>query len=294
MIPSKKRLEIQGLESHHTPPAPDVGVESLSDYSGNREAIDRGETAAHAPELEGPASEDIELYYSIQVVQALLSSAYDDDRSSKQIPSQNTRVGSSLAELGTLTTSMQIFVRNLAGKTTTLQVQPSYTVETIKDMIWAKEGIPIYQQRLIFSGKQIEDKRRLSHYGIQKENTLHLVLRLRSKVGMAKISPFDYEQRNGTFIGKRIKIFAKTLAGKTYSLEAENSETILEIKSKLVLENDVDVPPKRLRLIYLGQELEDTSRLFEWDIRDDCTLHLVKKFSESTSARRISQRDHQR
>ena len=58
MIPSKKRLEIQGLESHHT------------------------------PELEGPASEDIELYYSIQVVQALLSSAYDDDRSSEKTHSR--------------------------------------------------------------------------------------------------------------------------------------------------------------------------------------------------------------
>jgi hypothetical protein len=56
------------------------------DYSGSREAIESEEVAAHAPELEGPASEDIERYYSIQVVQALLSSAYDDDRSSEDNP----------------------------------------------------------------------------------------------------------------------------------------------------------------------------------------------------------------
>jgi hypothetical protein len=72
---SKKRLEIQGLESHHTPPAPDVDLESLSDYSSNREAIDLEEAPVQVPELEASASEDIELYYSIQVVQALLSNA---------------------------------------------------------------------------------------------------------------------------------------------------------------------------------------------------------------------------
>jgi hypothetical protein len=70
---SKKRLEIQGLESHHTPPAPDVDLKLLLDYSGNREAIESKEAPVQAPELEASASEDIELYYSIQVVQALLS-----------------------------------------------------------------------------------------------------------------------------------------------------------------------------------------------------------------------------
>jgi ubiquitin C len=146
---------------------------------------------------------------------------------------------------------MQIFLKTLTGRTMTLNVETNDTIEEVKRRITEKEGIPASEQRLIFGGKNLESERTIADYNIQKESTIHLILRLRG--GM--------------------QVFVKTLTGRTMTIDVEATDSITSIKEKIT--NKEGIPVTEQRLIFGGKQLENERTIADYNIQKESTIYLV-------------------
>ena len=145
---------------------------------------------------------------------------------------------------------MRIFVTTFRGTTITLDVDPSETIAIVKALVYASEGIPPDEQRVIFANRTLKDRRTVQDYHIQPESTLRVVL-------------------------DSMQVFVVTMPDNTITLAVKASSTIASVKARLHYETGI--PPYRQRLVFARRELADRHKLSDYNIQNDNTLRLVSQ-----------------
>lgn len=163
-------------------------------------------------------------------------------------------------ELNLNSTYIQIHVGLFLGKTITLQVNPFDTIDTVKELIEEQEGATdVRTQKLVFSGKHLEEHRTLAEYNIQNESLLHVIAS---------------QGRELDLINEMLTIFVKLPSGKTTTIYLDASDTVNRLK-ELIEEKGGGINVEKQRLIYSGRQLENSRTLVYYNVTNLSTIHLV-------------------
>ena len=161
---------------------------------------------------------------------------------------------------------MKVFIKTLSGRTLSLEVSPNQPVETLKNLISEREGIPSHQQRLVHGGRPLENGTTLQDCKVTDGGTIHLI-------------------RNDKRAGETMRLFVKSLTGKTITVEVDQAATVANVKEKITqLEG---VPAHMQQLIFSGVSLADDRVLSTYNIQRESTVHLVVKVPAGDTSKTV-------